>query len=311
MDTQGFSNQPETNGGISGTNSGPVGESSAPVQEETEEFSLANPFLNGMPDEHRRLLSPYVKQWDGQVTKKFQDYSSRLKPYESLGPAEELQRYKNFADNFRYDPESLFKLMWQALSEQYGDDWETELLRILELQEMSEQGNMDQSQGYQNNQGNQGFDSNGQGYPQQPVGQPGYPNQGQFGQPDPNQQFQQNMMKELDELRQWKNQFEQSQNDAQEQAQLDQVLQQMHNQFGAFDDGFVLLQLSQHGDVQKAMDAWNHLLGQYSSQQTPARQAPKIMGGQGGVPSGQVETEKLRGKDRRSAVENMLAQLEG
>jgi hypothetical protein len=295
MDVQGFPEQPENSGSTTG-NVGPVGDSPAPDSSNPEEFSLANPFLNGMPQEHQRLLAPYVKQWDGQVTKKFQDYSNRIKPYEALGPVDELQRYKNFADNFRYDPENLFRRMWEAFEEQYGDDWQTELLRILELQEMSDQG-MDQQ--YQQGQQGQGFEQNGQ----QPVGQPGY-------QQDPNTAFQQNILKELDELRQWRSQFEQSQTDAHEQAQLDSVLQQMHNQFGNFDDGFILLQLSQHGDVKKAIEAWNAMLGQYSSQQTPSRQAPKIMGGQGGVPSGQVETEKLRGKDRRSAVENMLAGLQ-
>jgi hypothetical protein len=85
----------------------------------------------------------------------------------------------------------------------------------------------------------------------------------------------------------------------------------MHNAFGDFNDDFIVMELSKHGDVQQAMQAWNSLIGKYSSQQAPARQAPKIMGGQGGVPSGQVDTDKLRGADRKQAVANMLAQLEG
>jgi len=266
--------------GTNGETEPPVGEVEVP-----EEYSLASPFLNGMPEEHRTLLSPYVKKWDGQVTKRFQDYSNRLKPYEALGPVEELQKYTNFANNFRNDPENLFRLMWRGLYEQYGDTFTQELIRILELEdEMS-----DDYAGYDQEQ------------QQPPVG------------PDPNEAFQQNVLQELQELRQWKENFEQQQQESIQQEQLDDVLSQMHNAYGDFNDDFIVLELSKHGDVQQAMQAWNALIGKYSSsQQTqPVRQAPKIMGGQGGVPSGQVDTDKLRGADRKQAVANMLAQLEG
>ena len=261
-----------------GNGSEPVGSEEIP-----EEYSLASPFLNGMPEEHRTLLSPYVKKWDGQVTKKFQDYSNMLKPYQALGPVEELQKYSNFANNFRQDPEGLFRLMWNGLQEQYGDDFQSELLRILELQEEQE---MSEDYGYS-------------GEEEQPVG------------PDPNEAFQQNVMQELNELREWRANFERQQEEAVGQEQLDSVLDQMHTAYGDFNDDFITLELSKHGDVAQAMQAWNELIGKYSSQQTPQRQAPKIMGGQGGVPSGQVDTDKLRGNQRRDAVANMLAQLEG
>jgi hypothetical protein len=259
-----------------GSDSTPVGESSAETSE--EEYSLANPFLNGMPEEHRTLLSPYVKKWDGQVTKKFQDYSTRLKPYEALGPVDELQKYYNFAQNFRQDPEGLFRLMYLGLQEQYGDQFNTELNRILQLEQ---EAMSDEEVEYEE--------------PEAPV----------------DDQFQQNVVKELQELRQWRDSFIQQQEEQVGQQQLDGVLNQMHTAYGDFNDDFIIMELSKHGDVNQAMQAWNALLGKYSSQQAPARQAPKIMGGQGGVPSGQVDTDKLRGTDRRQAVANMLAQLEG
>ena len=242
-----------------------------------------------MPEEHRTLLSPYVKQWDGQVTKKFQDYSNRLKPYEALGTVEDLQKYTNFANNFRNDPEGLFRLMWNGLQEQYGDTFQAELLRILELETEGTEEMSDQNTGYGQDFQSTGYDQNG---------------------PDQNDVFQQNVMQELNSLREWKASVEQGQVDAQEQEQLDNLLGEMHNAFGEFDDDFIVLQLSRHGDVQQAMQAWNDLTGKYSSQQAPVRQAPKIMGGQGGVPSGQVDTSKLRGAERRQAIANALAQLE-
>lgn len=260
----------------------PVGDGEAvPEIDETTDFSLANPFLNGMPEEHRTLLAPYVKKWDGQVTKKFQDYSNRLKPYEALGPVDELTKYHAFANNFRNDPENLFRMMWLGLQEQYGDSFQQELYRILQLEQEEQQM------------------SDNQEYEEQEV--------------NVNDQFQENVAKELEELRQWRDQFEQSQMEAEGQTQLDNVLDQMHNAFGDFNDDFIVMELSKHGDVQQAMKAWNELIGKYSSSQNsqPIRQAPKVMGGQGGVPTGQVDTNKLRGADRKAAVENMLAQLEG
>ena len=257
-----------------------------PVGTQQEDLSLASPFLSKIPASDRAIVGRYVKDWDAGVTKKFQDYSSRIKPYEALGSIDELRQYSTFVNNFRSNPEAIFKLMWEGLQEQYGDSFQQELHRILQLeaQEMSDEY-YDQGDGSE-------VDQNGQ--------QPGF---------DPNEQFQQNVVRELEELRAWREEFVQSQEDAVGQAQLDTVLQQMHTQFGQFDDNFILLQLSQHGNVEQAIQAWNQLLGQYGSPQ-PQRQAPKIMGGQGGVPSGQVNTELLRGKDRREMVANMLANLE-
>jgi hypothetical protein len=246
-----------------------------------EDLSLASPFLSKIPAQDRAVVGRYIKDWDAGVTKRFQDYSGRLKPYEALGPVDELTKYRQFAMNFRQNPEMMFKLMWEGLQEQYGDEFQNQLARILEIeaqQEMSEQS----------------FEQ-GNGYEQQ--------------EPDPNEVFQQNVVQELEELRAWRQEFEQSQVDAEEQVQLDSVLQTMHNQYGQFDDNFILLQLSQHGNVEQAIQAWQQMLGQYSSPQ-PQRSAPKIMGGQGGVPSGQVNAEQLRGKDRRNMVANMLANLE-
>ena len=162
----------------------PVGEvSEASENGNGDEFSLANPFLNGMPEEHRTLLAPYVKKWDGQVTKKFQDYSSKLKPYEQLGPVDELKKYHAFANNFRQDPEGLFRLMWMGLRDQYGENFQEELLRILELEAQEQGPNMsDNQQYYQEDQS------------------------GTYA-PDPSEVFQQNVIQELEDLREWKDQF--------------------------------------------------------------------------------------------------------
>lgn len=242
-----------------------------------DDLSLASPFLSKIPSQDRNVVAKYIKEWDAGVTKKFQEYSGKLKNYEALGNHEDLQRYVAFANTVRNDPEKVFKLMWEGLNTQYGDEFESNLLRILELEAaMNEEPQYDPNQGYE--------------------------------QPDENQVFQQNVTSELEEIRQWKEQQEQARQFEEEKAQLDGVLEMMHNKFGDFDNTWIIQRLSEHGDVNKAVKEWNDMIGKYT-QNGAQRQAPKVMGGHGGVPNEQVDMAKLKGKDRRDAVMGLLAQI--
>ena len=80
-----------------------------PVGATDSEFSMASPFLNEVAPDHRSIVAPYIKKWDGQVTKKFQDYSGKLKEYEKYGDPKQLDRYYNFGRNFERDPEAAFR----------------------------------------------------------------------------------------------------------------------------------------------------------------------------------------------------------
>lgn len=261
------------------------GGSDSTVQEPTETVeppseSLASPFLENIPAQDRDVVGRYVKDWDAQVTKKFQEYAGKVKPYEALGSAEDLMRMKNFADNFRRDPETIFRLMFQNLHEQYGDEFDTKLFEILQLEA---EETMD------------GFDS-GQEYGNEV--------------PDPNQVFQQNVSSELEEIRAWKAEQQAAVQSAEEEKQLAGFLETMHTQFGAFDDDWVLLRLGEHGDPKKAISQWNEFLTKLGGNpETTSRQPPKVMGGQGGgVPSQQVDPTKLNPEDRRKLVQAMLGE---
>jgi len=252
-------------------------ESSQQVQEApVEDLSLASPFLNKIPPEDRAVVARYIKEWDAGVTKKFQEYSGKLKPYEALGPYEEIQKYVNFANNFRQDPENVFRLMWQGIQDQYGDDAEQEIMRILQLEaeQMSDE-DVEYEEGEE---------------------------------VDPNEVFQQNVSQELEELRAWRENFEAQQQSAEENKQLDGVLNAMHTRYGDFDDNWILVRLAEHGNVEQSIIEWNAMIGKYT-QNGSQRQAPKVMGGQGGVPNEQVDVKQLRGKDRRSTVAAMLEGL--
>jgi hypothetical protein len=98
--------------------------------------------------------------------------------------------------------------------------------------------------------------------------------------------------------------MEQQRQMEEERAQLDGVLEIMHNKHGEFDNDWVIARLAAHGNPDKAVEEWNQMLRQYTQQ--TQRQAPKVMGGHGGVPNEQVDTSKLKGQERRQAVQAIL-----
>jgi len=166
--------------------------------------------------------------------------------------------------------------MWNGLQEQYGDQFDSELARILQL-EMEEQMSDD-------------YEQNGEQ---------------EFQQEDPNAHVLQNVTEELGQFRQFMEEYQQNQLRAEEEKQLDGVLNAMHQHYGDFDDDWILQRISVHGNVAQAFQEWNAMLGKFGGQGTP-RQAPKVMGGQGGVPSNNVDPSKVRGKDRKQLVANLL-----
>jgi hypothetical protein len=245
-----------------------------------------NPFLNEVSPDHRSIVAPYLQKWDAESTKKFQENAAKYKPYEELGPVEELAKYKAFTDNFRQDPGAMFRRMFQNLQEQYPDDFEEKLLEILQIEVEEEMSSEYEGQEYEG----------------------GY-------EPDPNEAFQQNVMQELEELRQFKESYEQQQTTQQEEEQLATFLGAMHNAYGEFDDDWIILRLSEGLKPPEVMKAWQAHLTKYgaSTNGNTPRQPPKTMssGGQGGgVPNSQVNVSKLRGADRKAAVMALLGNEE-
>jgi len=58
-------------------------------------------YLNRIPEEHRGVVEPVFKEWDGNVTRRFQehsDYRKRFEPFEQMGVDQ-------------YDPEGLAQLI--------------------------------------------------------------------------------------------------------------------------------------------------------------------------------------------------------
>lgn len=249
-----------------------------PVVEPTNEpvEDLVNPFLANVPAQDRAIVGRYIKEWDSGAQKKFREYVDRLKPYETIGKPDEVTKAVNFTKNFLAKPEEAFKLLWKGLEEQYGDDFEGNLRRILEIEEA-----MNDELEYEGGVEFEGGEA-----------------------PDPREIEFQNMQRELEEMRSWKEEFVSSQQTAEEMRQLDSVIEAMHTKYGDFDETYIVTRLAEHGNVEQAFKDWQKMIGQYGG--SPRQVPPKVMGGQGGVPQERIQTEKLRNKDRRAAVAAML-----
>lgn len=81
--------------------------------------------LDSVPQELREHLQPHLKAIEGNVTRKFQEYSEKLKPwepYEELGlrdiPPEQVQQLLDFAE-LAQDQEK-FAEWWKGVGEQLG-----------------------------------------------------------------------------------------------------------------------------------------------------------------------------------------------
>lgn len=264
------------------------GGSDTPVQEPTESTEptvqaedeviedLSDPFLKNIPPQERAVVSRYVKEWNSGAQKKFREYVGRIKPYEQLGSVEDLQKITAFVRNLQSNPEPFFRALYLGLEERAGENFQQELNRI--LQREAEMADDYEQTGYE------------------------------YEEPDEDTVWRGNIEQELEDFRAWREQQEQSREEAAQFEALDNYIAQMHNQFGEFDDTFILSRLAEGRNAQQAFQDWQAMGAKYFG--GTQRQAPKTLGGQGGVPTQQVDAKTLRGRDRRGAVEALLAGLQ-
>lgn len=98
--------------------------------------------------------------------------------------------------------------------------------------------------------------------------------------------------------------------DAANMRALDDLMANMHNEHGNFDDEWFLLQLQKGVSPEDAIKGWNNLVeGAINSR--PRKAPPNIMGGAGTVPNGQVDPTTLNSEDRVKLIAGMLQQANG
>lgn len=78
---------------------------------------FAQGVLSGIPEEDRATVGRYMKDWDGNVTKKFQQIHSEYQPYKELGDLEEIQTAMYYNSMLQQDPVQFIKTVAQACEE--------------------------------------------------------------------------------------------------------------------------------------------------------------------------------------------------
>jgi hypothetical protein len=93
----------------------------APGQAPETGDSLLSGFLQEIPEQHRPILEPYLKKWDGQVTKKFQDIHSQYEPYKQLGDPELLQQAMQIYQTLDQQPEVIYNILREQFEGPAGE----------------------------------------------------------------------------------------------------------------------------------------------------------------------------------------------
>lgn len=233
-------------------------------------YSLADNFLQGVPDEHRPILEPYVKKWDAGVTRRFQEIHSQYEPYKQLGEPDQLSQAVEIYQLLDQNPQ----LVYQILHQQFGQ-------------------------------------APGQGVGNQQI-------EDEEEEENPFSQFQEVLTPFQQQMQQQQQMLEalaqvvvgkaQQERQAEEDRQLDQYLTNLKQEFGEFDEKFVLSQMANGMSGEDAVKAFYDTVQQFAQkQQAPLQGLPKVLSG-GGAPPPEGNVSKLGDKDVRSLVANLVKQ---
>lgn len=269
-----------------------------PVEEEEEEEEEKNfngqTFLESIEDEEvRNRVAPVIKKWDAGVTRRFQELQSQLKPYKELGDYEQLEEAKQLYQIINERPEDLYRGLAEALG--YGDQ---------------------QSQlGHQVQPGPQGQNP----YGQQPQGQQSAGGQTPQGM-TPQQQVQYaqlppEIQKQIQQQGQITEQLaeaylndQKTKQQQQEDQELDEYIGNLKEEFGDFDEDYVLTKMLKGMSGDKAVKAYQKAVRKNQAASNAAN-APSVLSGGGQVPQDEaVDVGKISNKDTKKLVEGLIAQ---
>jgi hypothetical protein len=208
-----------------------------PPEPTNNDEDLSSGFLKDVEEADRAVLEKYLPKWNGQVTKRFQDIHGQYAPYKQIGmDPDTLKSAAWLYSQLDSDPVDMYKKIHKALKE--SGMWE------------DPEGNDEQPVG-----GNQQQLPEFDGIPKEFL-----------------DQFQ-SMRDELAQLRETTTGFIGSQQEQQEEALLDNVLNQMHTQLGDFDDEWILTRLARGKSPQEAFTeytAFVEKIGGNNRQRKPA-----------------------------------------
>lgn len=191
------------------------------------EFSeFAQGILNQIPEQDRPIVGKYMKTWDGNVTKKFQELNDQLRPYKELGDDYDfIKQAVEYGTVLRDNPVEFAKYLIEALKE--SNMWENET-------------------------------------PQTPPPSNSVLPEYEGIPPQFLEEF--NGLKgTLSTFQEQFTQFMQEQQQAQVRSQVDNLLSGLHNTHGDFDDDFVLMKMSAGMSPDDAIKAFKETISKYAS----------------------------------------------
>lgn len=243
------------------------------TQGQGQESSGYSDFVNGLlkdvPELHRPLLEPYVKQWDQGVNKRFQELHEKYKPYEELGDLESLQQQIAVAQFLDENPQEVAKLLLE----------DEDIAKALGYTPSTQQQN-----------------------PTSPLEQSELPPElQQYFQPFQEKQGQLEQI--VTNLAEFIIQQQQQSSQSQEDAQLDKMLSEAKQKYGEFEEDYVLTKMLGGMDIDAAVQAYQNLKG--GSQPAPHQQ---VLSGGGGPPSDALNVRKLSSDQVQELVANAIAQ---
>lgn len=110
----GFVPDPSNSGTVENNQPGMGGGETQPNPE-----SLANPYLQKIPEQDRAIVAKYIKDWDAGVTRRFQEIHDQYRPYKELGAQpEDLQAAINIYQQLNSDPRAFYTALAEALGEE-------------------------------------------------------------------------------------------------------------------------------------------------------------------------------------------------
>ena len=248
--------------------------------QETQELSeFGSQFLaDNVPEEHRAIVEQYIKPWDGNVTKKFQDLQGKIKEYETLGDTSTLANASQVIADMKEDPVGFFNYYKdyllenaETIQEVYGIEDINEALGIA-MENLNDQIQDD---------GDKGGLPEFEGVPQEFVSK-----------------FQQ-MEERLSSIDEKTSGIEKGLTEAEQMKILDNALETLHTEHGDFDEDYVLTKIASGKTPEEAVKAYQALT---QSAIDSRSKAPKLLSGPSATPLDQVDKTKLRDPKYRKAL---------
>lgn len=269
-------------GGSSSNNQSQSSEGNGQVQQQPSGQAQGQPslsdlgsgFMGRVKPEHQALLAPYIQQWDAGVTRRFQDLHNQYRPYQDLGAdPDTLQTALTVYQMLDENPEELVRLVTEQLGQHKGNGTEP---------------------------------------------QPGAPGSEPQSQQGPGAEFQlpPAIQQKLDALEQIVEKLaeghiagQDKQKQDAEDAELDQYLQLLKQEYGEYDEAYVISQMMAGKTGEEAVKAFQTLIqGQVNQRAQPF--VPPIMGGGGAVPQQQQTIAKANRPDVQNLVASLMAQAQ-